>query len=74
MTLRRPEGNAGIWIPFGGERWVSAGAAVPLNTTTFVRVGEYRGFPVYARRELEEDMIYLPATRAGLVAPYRLKD
>ena len=74
VTLRRPEGNDGIWIPFGGERWVAAGAAVPLNTSMFVRVGEYRGFPVYARRELQEDMIYLPATRAGLVAPYRLKD
>src|SRR5688572_3574121 len=74
VTLRRPEGNDGIWIPFGGERWVAAGAAVPLNTSTFVRVGEYRGFPVYARRELQEDMIYLPATRAGLVAPYKLKE
>jgi hypothetical protein len=74
VTLRRPEGNAGIWIPFGGERWVAAGAAVPLTATTFVRVGEYRGFPVYARRELEEDVIYLPATRAGLVAPYKLKE
>ncbi len=74
VTLRRPEGNDGIWIPFGGERWVSAGAAVALSASTFVRVGEYRGFPVYARRELEEDVIYLPATRAGLVAPYRLKE
>jgi hypothetical protein len=74
VTLRRPDSNDGIWIPFGGERWVARGAAVPLNASTFVRVGEYRGFPVYARRELEEDVIYLPATRAGLVAPYRLKD
>ena len=74
VTLRRPEGNDGIWIPFGGERWVAAGAAVPMTASAFVRVGEYRGFPVYARRELQEDVIYLPATRAGLVAPYRLKD
>ena len=74
VTLRRPDGNDGIWIPFGGERWVAAGTAVPLTGSTFVRVGEYRGFPVYARRELEEDMIYLPATRAGLVAPYKLKE
>jgi hypothetical protein len=36
-------------------------------------VGEYRGFPVYARRELNEDVIYLPA-RPGFVTPYRLKE
>ena len=72
VSLRRPESNDGIWVQFGGERWISAGAAVPLNAETFVRVGEYRGFPVFARRELNEDVIYLP-TRAGLVAPYRLK-
>lgn len=73
VTLRRPEGNDGVWINFGGERWLSAGTAVTLTTTGFVQVGEYAGFPVFARRELKEEMIYLP-TRTGLVAPYRLKD
>jgi|SRR5688572_18697209 len=73
VTLRRPESNDGIWVSFGGERWVSSGVAMPLNTNDFVRVGEYAGFPVFARRELKEEVIYLPA-RSGLVAPYRLKD
>jgi hypothetical protein len=35
-------------------------------------VGAYAGFSVFARTGLEEDVIYLPS-RAGLVAPYRLK-
>ena len=47
--------------------------AVPLSASDFVRVGEHAGFPVFARRELKEDVIYLPA-RTGLVAPYRLKE
>jgi hypothetical protein len=35
-------------------------------------VGNYEGFPVFARRDTSEQVIYVP-TRAGLVAPYRLK-
>jgi hypothetical protein len=73
VSLRRPESNDGVWVNFSGERWVARGTAIPLNATSFVRVGEYRGFPVYARRELNEDVIYLPA-RPGFVTPYRLKE
>jgi hypothetical protein len=73
VTLRRPENNDGVWVEFGGEKWVSAGAAIPFAASDFVRVGERAGFPVYARRELKEERIYLPA-RAGTVAPYRLKN
>jgi hypothetical protein len=71
VTLRRPDGNDGVWVQFAGEKWVSAGAAVPMNSATFRIVGQYAGFPVFARQDREET-IYLP-TRAGLVAPYRLK-
>ena len=74
-VLRRPENNDGIWIQFRGEKWVSAGKAVPLRDAEFRKVGEYAGFPVFVRsvrgRALG-DTIYLP-TREGLVAPYRAK-
>jgi hypothetical protein len=73
VTMRGPEGNEGVWIMFGGEKWISAGAAVPISAADFVLVGEYAGFPVFARRELNEDVIYLPS-RAGLIAPYRLRE
>lgn len=73
VSLRRPENNDGIWVEFGGEKWVSAGAAIPLDPSSLVRVGERAGHPVYARRDLKEDVIYLPA-RPGVVAPYRLKN
>lgn len=71
VSMRQPESNDGLWVQFAGERWVSAGAAVPLRAAEFRRVGEYAGFPVFIRSG-EDNRIYLP-TRAGLVAPYRLK-
>lgn len=73
VSMRRPENNDGVWIQFGGEKWVSAGTAIPLSAADFVRVGEYAGFPVFARRELTQEVIYLPSL-PGLIAPYRLKD
>jgi hypothetical protein len=74
-SLPRAESNDGIWLRFMGGKWVSAGAAVPLRASEFVTVGEYSGFPVFARRGLQEEMIYLPSTStSGLIAPYRLKD
>ena len=72
ISLRTPESNDGIWISFGGKRWVFAGAAMPL-LGGFVQIGDHAGFPVYARRERDEDMIYV-ATGTGLIAPYRLKE
>jgi hypothetical protein len=72
VSMRRPESNDGVWIMFAGERWLSAGAAIPL-TADFVRVGEYAGFPVFARRDFSQEVIYVPS-RAGLIAPYRLRN
>ena len=72
-TARPPDGNDGVWVSFMGEKWVSAGPAIPLSASGFIQVGEHAGFPVYTRAGLREDVIYLPA-RSGLAAPYRLKD
>jgi hypothetical protein len=73
VTARRPENNDGVWVEFGGEKWLSAGMAVPFSSSEFIAVGEHAGFPVYARRGLKEERIYLP-TRPGVIAPYRLKN
>lgn len=72
VTARRPASNDGVWLQFMGGRWISAGAAVPLRAADFIQVGEYAGFPVFARRDLQEERIYLPSA-GGLVAPFRLK-
>jgi hypothetical protein len=72
VTVLRPESNDGIWVSFAGFRWISAGPAVPLRAADFQLVGEYAGFPVFARQQAQEEVIYIP-TRAGLVAPYRRK-
>ena len=73
VSLRRPQSNDGVWVEFGGEKWVSAGAAIPFDPAKLFRVGDHAGFPVYARRDLKEEVIYLP-TLPGVVAPYRLKN
>jgi hypothetical protein len=71
VTAQRAQGNDGIWLQFMGERWVNAGSPVPLRASEFVVVGAHAGFPVYARKGLDEDRIYLPAP-GGLV-PFTLK-
>jgi hypothetical protein len=72
VSARPPESNDGIWVRFKGEKWVSAGPALPFIASAFVQVGEYAGFPVFARQGLQEEVIYLP-TAEGLVAPYKSK-
>src|SRR5688572_20004206 len=72
QTLMRPESNDGIWIMYMGAKWLSAGPAVPLRAADFQLVGDYAGFPVFARQGVKDDIIYLP-TRPGLIAPYRRK-
>jgi len=72
VTIERPTSNDGLWIPYLGEKWISAGPAVPVTPERFRVVGNYEGFPVFARRDTSEQVIYVP-TRAGLAAPYRLK-
>ena len=71
-TVRRPRSNDGVWIELLGAKWVSAGPGVPLRASEFVRVGDYKGFPVFARQGLNEEIVYLP-TAAGLLVPYKLK-
>jgi hypothetical protein len=71
-TIGRPTSNDGVWIQYLGEKWISAGPAVPVTPESFRVVGSYGGFPVFARKEGTDQIIYVP-TRGGLAAPYRLK-
>ena len=73
VSLRRPDSNDGVWINYAGARYVSAGAPVAFDGTAFTHVGEHGTFPVFARGG-RQDVIYLPTNRAGVVAPYRLKE
>jgi hypothetical protein len=67
----RPGAANGVFIEYGGRRWFSAGTSVRLDPDVMRRIGEYRGFPVYARRG-DQRTIYVPVTSApaALVAPY----
>jgi hypothetical protein len=72
VTALRPQSNDGVWIDYAGRRWVSAGPAVSFDDSVFTQTGQYNGFPVFARRQSSDPMIYLP-TRGNLVAPYRIR-
>jgi hypothetical protein len=72
VTILRPENNDGVWVLYAGFKWISSGPAVPLRAVDFQLIGDYAGFPVFARTGAKEDIIYIPS-RAGLVAPYRRK-
>jgi hypothetical protein len=60
-----------VWVPYAGARWYSAGAAVSYSPDRFVRIGDYRGFPVYRPVGGPADVIYIPSVADGPVAPYK---
>jgi hypothetical protein len=61
-----------LFVEFDNTRWFSAGVPVPFDANRFERIGEYRGFPVYAARSGPPSTIYVPLGRdlADAVAPY----
>lgn len=69
----QPRSNDGIWIPYEGARWYSAGPAVGFSADRFVAVGNYRGFPVYRAKNGPTDVIFIPSVEGGPVAPFRRK-
>ena len=74
VTLLQPETNDGVWISYAGQKWISAGPALPLDQSAFSRVGEHGGFPVFKRQGGQDDVIYLlTGDDAESVAPYRVK-
>jgi hypothetical protein len=62
--------NAGIWIAFNQARWYLAGSAVRYSPDRFVKVGDYRGAPVYREKNGASTRIYVPAVEGGLIAPF----
>ncbi len=70
VTAARPTGVNGVYVEFDSARWYSAGSALELDSS-FRRIGEYHGFPVYGRGE-DRSTIYIPvaANVRALVAPY----
>lgn len=71
VTAARPSGVNGIFVEFNNARWYGSGPAIELEpATAFKRIGEYHGFPVYARAG-DDRTIYVPVTGGGhLVTPY----
>jgi hypothetical protein len=74
VSARLPEGLNGVFVEYDNRRYFSDGRAVAMDDKTFVRIGNYHGFPVY-RRDGEADTVYIPPSggAAGVVAPYRAR-
>lgn len=68
---RRFKAANGIFVEFDNARWFSSGVPVPFDATRFRRIGELRGFPVYAARRDASSTIYIQiAEGLEVVAPY----
>jgi hypothetical protein len=74
QTVQRPVGLNSIYLNFQDARWFAAGPAIELPAERFTRVGDYRGFAVYAEAGHPE-VIYvaLVADAPGLVSPYKTR-
>jgi hypothetical protein len=70
QSIPAPRSSAGIWLEFNGAHWYSAGRAVPFAADKFVRIGAYRGLPVYRSASGRSRQIYIPSVADGPLAPY----
>jgi len=68
--IPRSRSVTGVWLEFNGNRWYSAGAAVPFKPDRFTPIGEYRGFPVYRDNSGDSDRIWVSVVQDGPLAPY----
>ena len=60
-----------ISVQFMGAKWVMAGPSTEMSTG-LMQIGEYKGFPVYARQGQQHERIYVPLI-ADRVAPFTPK-
>lgn len=69
-SIPRPAANRGVWLEYEGVQWRAAGAAVSFVPERFIKIGEYRGFPVYRGRDETTERIYVPAVEGGPLSRY----
>ena len=71
VSAKLPEGLDGMFIEYRDRRWFVSGKAQELDTSQFVVIGDYRGFPVYRKGD-DERTIYVAVAKSAreLVAPY----
>jgi hypothetical protein len=60
----------GIFVEFDDERWFSSGPARAFDATSFTRVGEIRGLPVYMAPDARTTIFVRVAPGVDRVAPY----
>jgi hypothetical protein len=79
LSASKPEGINAVFVDYDGRRWFSSGHAVVLDPGRHERIGDYRGFAVYAERQrsaaAQPSTIYISVakTAASMIAPYSLR-
>jgi hypothetical protein len=69
-SVARPSGPNGVWLEFNGSRWYSDGRAVAYSSDRFVKIGDYREFPVYRESTGTSETIWVSVAQDGPLAPY----
>jgi Flp pilus assembly secretin CpaC len=59
-------------IVHNGDRWIEFGAPHRVDPRDLVKVGNYRGIPIFTTVESAAVQIYLPLCAIGMYRPYRL--
>lgn len=74
-TAQTPLGLNAFFLEYNGQRWFNSGPVVERDASSFVRSGEYHGFPVYVDKDHPGDTIYVPVAGAvtDLLTPYSLR-
>jgi hypothetical protein len=68
-----PKGINAIFLDFDGRRWYSAGPAIPYDPAHMTRIGEHRGFSIFADTASPSTRIYIQSVAGGaMVAPYSI--
>ena len=63
----RPQGTNSIFIEFQNSRWYPLGPPEPIDRSNLARVGELKGFGVFAEHGGSE-IVYVPVTADGSLA------
>ncbi len=59
-------------IIHNGDRWTEFGAPHRVDPRSLVKVGNYRGVPIFTTVESAAMQVYLPLCASGMYQPYRL--
>ena len=64
----RPTGINAVYVVIDGQRWYSTGRSVEIEAGRMARIGEYKGFDVWAEGSGRARTLYIAVAQGGTVA------